>query len=56
MVLALYRYGGAIDAAVDQVNAITGYQGLGHTCGIHTSDPTRTSTPSRSAPRRPGCS
>ncbi len=39
VVLALYRYGGSIDAAVDQVNAITGYQGLGHTCGIHTSDP-----------------
>ena len=39
VVLALYRYGGSIDAAVDQVNAIIGYQGLGHTCGIHTSDP-----------------
>jgi sulfoacetaldehyde dehydrogenase len=38
VVLALYRYSGGIDAAVDQVNAITGYQGLGHTCGIHTSD------------------
>ncbi len=37
VVLALYRYSGSIDAAVDQVNAITGYQGLGHTCGIHTS-------------------
>ncbi|MFC4941925.1 aldehyde dehydrogenase family protein [Pseudonocardia sp. GCM10023141] len=39
VVLALYRYGGGIDAAVDQVNAITAYQGLGHTCGIHTSTP-----------------
>ena len=37
VVLALYRYRGAIQAAVDQVNAITAYQGLGHTCGIHTS-------------------
>ncbi|MFC6239529.1 aldehyde dehydrogenase family protein [Longivirga aurantiaca] len=36
VVLALYRYSGAIDNAVAQVNAITGYQGLGHTCGIHT--------------------
>jgi sulfoacetaldehyde dehydrogenase len=36
VVLALYRYEGGIEAAVDQVNAITGYQGLGHTCGIHT--------------------
>jgi sulfoacetaldehyde dehydrogenase len=37
VVLALYKYTGAIRAAVDQVNAITAYQGLGHTCGIHTS-------------------
>lgn len=37
VVLALYRYSGGIDAAVDLVNDITGYQGLGHTCGIHTS-------------------
>jgi sulfoacetaldehyde dehydrogenase len=37
VVLTLYRYGaGAIDQAIDLVNAITGYQGLGHTCGIHT--------------------
>ncbi|HZX08226.1 aldehyde dehydrogenase family protein [Kribbella sp.] len=36
VVLAAYRYGGGIQAAVDLVNAITGYQGLGHTCGIHT--------------------
>lgn len=36
VVLALYTYTGGIDAAVDLVNAITGYQGLGHTCGIHT--------------------
>lgn len=37
VVLAVYRYAGDISAAVDQVNAITAYQGLGHTCGIHTS-------------------
>jgi sulfoacetaldehyde dehydrogenase len=37
VVLALYRYDGGIEHAVDLVNAITGYQGLGHTCGIHTS-------------------
>lgn len=36
VVLALYRYTGGIDAAIDCVNAITSYQGLGHTCGIHT--------------------
>jgi sulfoacetaldehyde dehydrogenase len=35
VVLALYRYGRDIDEAVGIVNAITGYQGLGHTCGIH---------------------
>lgn len=39
VVLALYRYSGGIDAAVDRVNAITAYQGLGHTCGIHTATP-----------------
>lgn len=37
-VLALYRYSGVIDNAIDQVNAITGYQGQGHTCGIHTTN------------------
>lgn len=36
VVLALYRYSGGIENAVAQVNDITGYQGLGHTCGIHT--------------------
>jgi sulfoacetaldehyde dehydrogenase len=36
VVLGLFRYQGSIEAAVDLVNAITGYQGLGHTCGIHT--------------------
>ncbi len=35
-VLALYKYKGAIDNAVDKVNSITEYQGQGHTCGIHT--------------------
>ena len=37
VVLAIYRYEGGIAAAADLVNAITAYQGLGHTCGIHTS-------------------
>jgi sulfoacetaldehyde dehydrogenase len=36
VVLALYRYEGGIGNAVRQVNAITDYQGRGHTCGIHT--------------------
>ncbi len=38
VVVALYRYHGGIANAVSLVNAITGYQGEGHTCGIHTSD------------------
>lgn len=37
VVLAVYRYGSDIQEAVDIINAITAYQGLGHTCGIHTS-------------------
>jgi len=37
VVLALYRYTGGIQGAIDLVNGITGYQGLGHTCGIQTS-------------------
>lgn len=36
VVLALYRYQGTIDNAVQRVNTITDYQGRGHTCGIHT--------------------
>ncbi|MCX9192251.1 aldehyde dehydrogenase [Carbonactinospora thermoautotrophica] len=36
VVLAAYRYTGGIERAVELVNAITSYQGLGHTCGIHT--------------------
>lgn len=35
-VLALYRYRGGIQKAVELTDAITSYQGLGHTCGIHT--------------------
>jgi sulfoacetaldehyde dehydrogenase len=35
-VLALYHYAGDIANAIKQVNAITDYQGQGHTCGIHT--------------------
>lgn len=38
-VLALYRYSSGISKAIDLVNGIIGYQGLGHTCGIHTSNP-----------------
>jgi sulfoacetaldehyde dehydrogenase len=37
VVLAIYRYEGGISAAAELVNGITAYQGLGHTCGIHTS-------------------
>jgi len=37
VVLALYRYRGGIADAARVVNSITAYQGLGHTCGIHTS-------------------
>jgi sulfoacetaldehyde dehydrogenase len=37
VVLALYRYDGGISTAASIVNDITAYQGLGHTCGIHTS-------------------
>ena len=36
VVLAVYRYGTDIQEAVDLVNDITAYQGIGHTCGIHT--------------------
>jgi sulfoacetaldehyde dehydrogenase len=39
VVLSVYRYpSGDIDAAIAIVNGITNYQGLGHTCGIHTSN------------------
>ena len=37
VVLAVFRYGSDISEAVQIVNDITAYQGLGHTCGIHTS-------------------
>ncbi|HYE34317.1 aldehyde dehydrogenase family protein [Methylocaldum sp.] len=35
VVLALYRYAGGIESAIAHVNEITRYQGMGHTCGIH---------------------
>lgn len=35
VVLTIYQYSGEIKNAVDFVNRITNYQGLGHTCGIH---------------------
>jgi len=38
VVLSLYKYDGGIENAVDLVNSITEYQGMGHTCGIHTSN------------------
>lgn len=38
VVLALYRYSGGIEQAVELVNTITDYQGAGHTCGIHTTN------------------
>jgi len=37
-VLALYRYRDGIEQAIATVNAITSYQGQGHTCGIHTTN------------------
>lgn len=38
VVLTLYRYRDGIANAVQQVNAITDYQGRGHTCGIHSTN------------------
>lgn len=39
VVLTVYRYSACkIEHAIELVNAITGYQGLGHTCGIHTTN------------------
>lgn len=38
VVLATYRYEGEIANAIKLVNAITAYQGQGHTCGIHTTN------------------
>ena len=35
-VLTFYKYTGDINNAIALVNAITDYQGRGHTCGIHT--------------------
>ena len=35
--LALYKFRD-FDEAIDKVNAITGYSGLGHSCGIHSFD------------------
>lgn len=44
VVLALYRYSGGIENAATLVNDITTYQGLGHTCGIHTSSDANVAT------------
>ena len=35
VVLTIYQYTDGIENAIDLVNSITNYQGLGHTCGIH---------------------
>lgn len=40
VVMTLYKVPN-FDSAVDQVNKITGYQGAGHSCGIHTVDDSR---------------
>lgn len=40
VVVTLYKVKD-FDAAVDKVNEITGYQGAGHSCGIHTADESR---------------
>jgi sulfoacetaldehyde dehydrogenase len=40
VVLALYRVPD-FDAAVEKVNAITAYQGMGHSCGLYTNDSAR---------------
>lgn len=37
VVVTLYKYKG-FPQAIEKVNAITGYQGSGHSCGIHTKD------------------
>ena len=40
LVLTLYRYT-EFQEAIDRVNEITGYSGLGHSCGIHSTDKNR---------------
>jgi sulfoacetaldehyde dehydrogenase len=40
VVMTLYKYKG-FNEAIAKVNAITGYQGSGHSCGIHTQDTDR---------------
>ena len=40
VVMTLYKYNGFEDA-IEKVNLITGYQGSGHSCGIHTQDSDR---------------
>jgi sulfoacetaldehyde dehydrogenase len=37
LVLTLYKYD-TFDEAIEKVNQITGYSGLGHSCGIHSFD------------------
>lgn len=38
VILTMYKYSSPFKNAVDWVNRITEYQGLGHSCGIHTKD------------------
>ena len=40
VVLAVYRHA-SFDEAIDLVKSILSYQGLGHSCGIHTADETQ---------------
>lgn len=40
LVLTVYKYG-EFQEAIDKVNAITGYSGAGHSCGIHSNDQER---------------
>ncbi len=40
LVLTVYSYG-EFQEAIDKVNAITGYSGSGHSCGIHSNDKDR---------------
>ncbi|MDD4708269.1 MAG: aldehyde dehydrogenase family protein, partial [Firmicutes bacterium] len=40
VVMTLFKYKG-FPQAIEKVNAITGYQGSGHSCGIHTKDADR---------------
>ncbi|NLL61761.1 MAG: aldehyde dehydrogenase family protein [Candidatus Atribacteria bacterium] len=38
VVVAVYRYSGGFENALDLVDRLISYQGLGHSCGIHTNN------------------